>query len=255
MHTMSPGLHNPGYRELGINAVYVPFPVDNLDYFIKIIPILDIRGFSVTVPYKRDIIRYLTETDETVKKAGACNTVICRDRGNSGWNTDIEGFFEPLSKRINLNDIRRIGIIGAGGAAGAVIKSLTQLNAEIHVFNRTVEKARLLAEKYGAYYHPISDYGEIAKCSLVVQTTSVGMSPDTDKTPIPGYRFHSDQVVYDLIYTPEYTRFLKDARAEGCRIINGLEMLAVQGKKQFSLFTGYDYPETGAYRELFRSLI
>lgn len=226
-----------------MDAVYIPFPVDNPDQFMKFANTLPIEGFSVTVPYKKDVIRFLDKVDQSVIQADACNTVVCKDDGYEGWNTDIEGFFKPLEKRISLQDIKRIAIIGAGGAAGAVIRALKGLDAQIHIFNRTEEKARALSQKFCIQYDPLSNYEEIERCDLVVQTTNVGMHPLEDKTPLPGYRFRKEQIVYDLIYTPEETIFLKEAAAAGCRTINGLEMLLIQGKIQFKLFTGVDYPE------------
>lgn len=243
MHSRSPHLHNAGYRKYSMDAVYIPFPVDNPDQFMKFANTLPIEGFSVTVPYKKDVIRFLDKVDQSVIQADACNTVVCKDDGYEGWNTDIEGFFKPLEKRISLQDIKRIAIIGAGGAAGAVIRALKGLDAQIHIFNRTEEKARALSQKFCIQYDPLSNYEEIERCDLVVQTTNVGMHPLEDKTPLPGYRFRKEQIVYDLIYTPEETIFLKEAAAAGCRTINGLEMLLIQGKIQFKLFTGVDYPE------------
>ncbi len=243
MHTRSPHLHNSGYRKCGMDAVYIPFPVDDPDLFMEFAQKLPVKGFSVTVPYKKDVIRFLDKVDPSVNQADACNTVVYKDGGYEGWNTDIEGFFKPLEKRIPLQDIKRIAIIGAGGAAGAVIRALKGLDAQIHIFNRTEEKARILSQKFDLSYHPLSSYKEIERCDLIVQTTNVGMFPLEDKTPLPGYRFRKEQIVYDLIYTPEETLFLKEAASSGCRTINGLEMLSVQGKKQFLLFTGVDYPE------------
>jgi len=246
MHSRSPELHNRGYRELGMDAVYVPFTVDSLPDFFELASLIGISGFSVTVPFKRDIIPFLDSTDLTVEEAGACNTVVKGEEGYTGWNTDISGFLKPLEKRISASDIKRTAVIGAGGAASAVVRALVRLGTEIRIFNRSAERAAALAERYGALWYPLDSYDRIAECDLIVQTTSVGMHPDTGSTPLPGYRFRPEQIAYDIIYAPEVTRFLSEASAAGCRTINGLEMLHVQGKQQFFLFTGKDYPETGA---------
>ncbi len=246
MHSRSPEFHNAGFREYDLDAVYIPFPVDNIQLFLEFMSILNIRGFSVTVPHKTGIVPFLNKKDSLVSESGACNTVIVTDKGLNGWNTDVEGFLTPLKKIISLKKIQRTAVIGAGGAAAAVVQALKKGDTDIHIFNRTREKAVLLSDRHGAHPHPLTAYTEIAKCDLIVQTTNVGMSPAFAETPLPGYRFLKNQIVYDLIYTPLETLFLKQAAAQGCRTINGKEMLIAQGKKQFKLFTGRLYPYTGA---------
>ncbi len=246
MHSKSPALHNRGYRKCGLDAVYVPFPVDDVALFFELVRMLSIRGFSVTVPHKTEVLQFLDSKDATVIEAGACNTVVVTGNVFKGWNTDLEGFCKPLEKRVSLSEIKKIAVIGAGGAAGAVVKSLKKLNAEIHIFNRTEKNAEILADRFGVSHHSLDRYDIIGECDLIVQTTSVGMSPDILRTPLPGYRFSKDQIVYDLIYTPPATSLLKKAKEAGCVTINGQEMLITQGERQFELFTGYCYPDTGA---------
>ncbi len=246
MHSLSPRLHNAGYRKYDLDAVYVPFPVTSISSFLEIVRELDIRGFSVTVPYKQTILPFLVKRDLRTAEAGACNTVLVSGSGLEGWNTDVNGFLEPLRKRISFASLRKTAVIGAGGAAAAVVQALKETGTEIHVFNRTLSKAASFAEKFGVFFHSLDSYREIAECDLIVQTTSAGMFPDVSKTPLPGYRFLKNQIVYDIIYTPSETMFLKEAGKEGCLTINGMEMLYAQGKRQFELFTGLPYPETGA---------
>ncbi len=246
MHSLSPQLHNKGYRKYDLDTVYVPFPVTSVSSFLEFARELDIKGFSVTVPYKQTILPFLVKRDHRTAEAGACNTVLVTGEGLEGWNTDVDGFLEPLRRRLSFSSIRKTAVIGAGGAAAAVVEALKEIDTEIHVFNRTLSKAALFAEKFGVFYHSLDSYRKIAECDLIVQTTSVGMSPDVSKTPVPGYRFSEHQVAYDIIYTPSETVFLKEARNSGCRTINGMEMLVAQGKRQFELFTGMPYPETGA---------
>lgn len=246
MHSHSPQFHNAGFRKYNLDAVYVPFPVDNIQYFLEFMSMLNVRGFSVTVPHKTGIVPFLNKKDHLVSESGACNTVVVTDKGINGWNTDVEGFLTPLKKIISMKKIQRTAVIGAGGAAAAVVQALKKGDTEIHIFNRTREKAVLLADRHGAFPHPLTAYTEIAKCDLIVQTTNAGMSPALDETPLPGYRFLKNQIVYDLIYTPLETLFLKQAAEQGCRTINGKKMLIAQGKQQFKLFTGRMYPYTGA---------
>ncbi len=246
MHSFSPSFHNWGYRKYKMNRMYVPFPVDDIGSFMALIREMDIKGFSVTIPHKKAIVPFLDSCDSLVTDSGACNTVQVTGSGFIGWNTDVEGFLSPLRKKIALSEIKRIAVIGAGGAASAVLMALQQFDAKIHIFNRTLSKATVLARKFHAFSHSIDSYDEMAKCDVIVQTTSVGMAPFVSRTPVPGYRFSAHQIAYDIIYVPAETLFLKEARERGCMTINGSEMLFAQGKEQFKIFTGYPYPETGA---------
>ncbi len=253
MHSLSPRIHNAGYRAGGLDMVYVPFPVDDIRSFLELARGLNIQGFSVTVPYKKAIVPFLARKDALTEESEACNTVRVTGSGLEGWNTDVNGFLEPLRKRIPLSEIKKTAVIGAGGAAAAVVRALKQCGTEIHICNRTRVKADSLAEISGGFSHSLDDNEILAECDLIVQTTSVGMTPHVSQSPIPGYRFSPHQIAYDIIYTPPETLFLKTAREQGCTTINGMEMLLAQGKRQFELFTGKTYPETGAYSELLSS--
>ena len=268
LHSASPQLHNKGYKSLGINAVYVPFPVDSVKDFMDFAEILPVQGFSVTIPYKSEVITYLEEKSGHVEAVGACNTVYHTGEGWKGENTDIQGFLEPLLEEfssessftnksaatgyVSLEDIG-VTVIGAGGAARGVVHALINSGARVLIINRTVERAEKLAQEFNCKAGSPERITEIISGyqNVIVQTTSVGMRSDknTDahdnlpKDPIEQYDFIGTELVYDIIYTPKITPLLQRAQAAGCKIITGDKMLFKQGIQQFKLFTGREYPE------------
>ncbi len=246
MYSFSPLIHNRGFKALEYNGVYLPFLVDNVAQFFKTARLLDIRGFSVTIPHKQAVIRYLKGKHPNIKKINACNTVIRRQRGYYGENTDVEGFLKPLKNYFGdpLTQNIKATVIGAGGAARAVVYGLAQHNARILILNRTPLKAKKLAQSFNCEWDALDEQGikRIKEYSdLIVQTTNVGMRPNVKKDPIPSFRFRGHEIVYDLIYTPPLTRLLERALNSNCKVINGEEMLLAQAQAQFNLFTGSDY--------------
>jgi 3-dehydroquinate dehydratase/shikimate dehydrogenase len=237
MHSKSPRIHNGGYRKLGIDAVYLPFETSEPELFIEHAELLNLGGLSVTHPHKQRVIPLAGLVDQSVKAIGASNTLI--NRGEEGWeayNTDYIGFLEPL-KELQLEGKDAL-VIGAGGAARAVVYALLKRGMRVVILNRTAAKAEKLSADFGCFWAGLESYSATEKPYLVVQTTSVGMSPDIEGDPIPDFNFSGTEVVYDLIYTPEKTTFLQRADDAGCRIINGYKMLEAQAAEQFLLFTG-----------------
>ncbi len=243
----SPQIHNKGYKRNSLNAVYVPIFTDSPYWFMKLADLLDIKGSSVTVPFKSEIISLVDSVDDTVKKIGASNTIF-RD-GKGKWcatNTDAHGFIKPLLDFLGCSDLkdRKISLIGAGGAARAVLFALMEKGADVVVFNRTVSKGELLSSEFGCRVYPLDSSSlDILRefSSIIVQTTNVGMAPFEDLNPISFYDFSGDEVVYDIIYKPEKTVLMKKASDAGCRILGGYKMLEEQAYLQFRIFTGVDY--------------
>ena len=249
MHSRSPLIHNRGFTALGIDAVYLPFQVPDLEEFWRAADLLDIRGLSVTVPHKTAVLGPRVTGDEDVRAAGACNTLY-RASGCGPWtgaNTDMEGFLSPLRRALGgrVPVGLRATVIGAGGAARAVVAALASSGARVLVRNRTRENARRLAEEFVAGYaglEPDDSPGAGAAADLIVQTTSAGMPPQESVDPAPGLRFTGREIVYELVYAPAATPLVKRARAAGCRVIYGRQMLLAQALRQFLLFTGSEYP-------------
>jgi 3-dehydroquinate dehydratase/shikimate dehydrogenase len=193
-------------------------------------------------------LSHLNEGDESLARIGACNTVVRRAEG--GWygtNTDVQGFLTPLRAQAPqlIRKKTKATVIGAGGGARSVVYALCSLGIRPLILNRTVEKARVLAEAFRCEWAGLDEEGLSrmqGHAQLIVQATGVGMEPDVEADPIPEYRFSGSEVVYDLVYQPLETVFLKRAKAAGCRVLSGLSMLYSQGAAQFKLYTGLDFP-------------
>lgn len=243
-HTSSPQIHNPGFEKIHYNAVYVPFQVDNVASFFQLAEMLRIRGFSVTIPFKNDVLRYLGNITREVMQIGSCNTVIRVPNMWKGMNTDYYGFLAPIEMDIESGRIRNAMVIGAGGAAKSIVKALRNRDVKVTILNRTVEKAKALAFNNLCQYDSLDNAKKYEnKIDLIVHTTSVGMYPDTESNPIEGFEFSGKEIVYDIIYKPMHTKLLREAEKKGCKVHFGREMLIEQGKLQFEAFTGYHYPK------------
>lgn len=243
MHTSSPRIQNPGFHAIHYNAVYVPFLVDNVRSFFMLAEMIHIYGFSVTVPFKMQVLPYLGKITREVKQIGACNTVTRIGGMWKGTNTDYYGFLSPISDEIERGDIRSALVIGSGGAARAVTFALRNHDVKVTIVNRTLEHARTLSRATMCGYDSLDHINNYSgKVDLVVQTTSVGMSPDEKSDASQGFHFTGEEIAYDLVYKPRETVFLQRAEQAGCRTISGAKMLLGQGMLQFEAFTGYHYP-------------
>ncbi|MDA3938391.1 MAG: shikimate dehydrogenase [Spirochaetia bacterium] len=242
MHSRSPQIHNKAYLNARLDAVYIPFPVDNLSMFLKLATLLGVKGFSVTVPYKVEIINFLRLKSPELDSINSCNTVLREGLVWKGFNTDLNGFLKPLLSHIDISSIKKCAVIGAGGAARAIISALKSIGMDVSIFNRSQENGRNLALETDCSFYPLDRQDLLVEYNLIVQTTSVGMFPDENETPLPGYKFRKGQIAYDIIYTPLKTRFLKEAEEGGAATIGGLEMLTTQGIEQFEIFTNQPFP-------------
>lgn len=244
-YTSSPALHNTNFKKEHINAVYIPFKAEKASEAFEFAKTLDIKGFSVTIPHKEDIIKNLQKTDKKVDAIGACNTVINKDGIWTGYNTDCTGFTKALLEFTELKNLKKkkVAIIGAGGAAKAIAFAVREMGGKACVFNRTLTKARILAERFGFKYASLGlESVEILReySEIIVQTTSKGMGSTTesDETndPLWFYDFSGEEMLYDIVYEPEVTPIMERAKKSGCRVQNGFTMLKYQGEEQFNLF-------------------
>lgn len=247
--TSSPKIHNSWYREFGMNAVFIPIRAHKPEQALAFCEEIGIEGLSVTVPHKENVIGSLQTISSEVGEINACNTVVRRGLEWAGYNTDAIGFKRSLCEFLGVNSLARkkVAIIGSGGAAKAVAYVIKQLRGKACVFNRTVGRARQLAELYGFKFASLgAENLEILEeySDLIVQTTSVGMGVTDDNffeeenNPLSFYNFRGHEAVYDVIYVPKKTPILYAAEKAGCRICNGLTMLEYQAEKQFTLYTG-----------------
>ncbi|MDT8861441.1 shikimate dehydrogenase [Alkalihalobacillus sp. MEB130] len=247
-HSMSPQIHNDAFNKEGIEAVYHAFDVkpELVREAISGLRALQIAGCNVTVPHKLAVMEFLDEIDEEARLIGAVNTIVNQDGKLIGYNTDGRGYVQSLLEEMN-SDIKdkRILIIGAGGAARGVLTALLQHGiAHVAITNRTLEKANsflALANNFSISAEAIDriDAEErLHEFDVVINTTSVGMSPHIHETPLSLTKLRKESVVSDLIYNPLETTFLKEAKSQGALIINGVGMFVNQAALSFEYWTG-----------------
>lgn len=243
MHSTSPQIHNPGFRAINYDAIYLPFQVDSVRSFFSLAEYLHMRGFSVTIPHKTSVLMFLGNISREVKQIGSCNTVIRVPGMWKGMNTDYYGFLAPILKDIESGRVRSALVIGAGGASKAIVWALRNRGVKVTILNRTLSRAADIAALNLCEFDTLENARKYeGQVDMVVQTTSVGLYPDFDLNPIEGFRFTGREIVYDIIYKPRMTKLLSEAQKAGCTLHYGEEMLLEQGKLQFELFTGYHYP-------------
>jgi 3-dehydroquinate dehydratase/shikimate dehydrogenase len=244
MHSVSPHMHNAAYRTAGINGVYVPLEVREVNPFIQrmVHPRTreldwNVRGLSVTAPHKSAVLEHLDWIDPEAEEIGAVNTIVIDHDHLRGFNTDVAGFIEPLLKAFHSLRGLRVAVIGAGGAARAATWALLKHNSTVTLFARDIDKARALGQLFGVSYEPLSSVS-FANYDLVINATPLGSGELIDQTPATAEQLHGALCVYDLVYNPIETLLLKEAGKARCKTICGLEMLVAQAKNQFELWTG-----------------
>src|SRR5277367_6077061 len=240
-HSLSPLLHNTGFAAARVNAVYLPFLVHKLSEFLAALPEIGLRGFSVTLPHKQTILKYLKSCDELAERIGAVNTVtVARDGSLHGSNTDYLGVLRALETRIKLAG-SRVLIFGAGGSARAAAFALARAGAHVVICARREAAARELARACGGDVVPRRAL-LTEKFDAVLNTTPVGMHPHAGISPLAARELHC-RVVMDLIYRPQRTELLQIAARKGIAGISGLEMFVAQGVAQWEMWTGKRAPE------------
>lgn len=236
-HSVSPAMHNAAHRAGGRDAVYIPLQARDADDVLAFAGAFDLRGASVTLPFKVDLLPRC-EPDDVAARAGAVNT-LARDGARwRGFNTDVPGLLEPLTARLDPAGLRAT-ILGAGGAARGAAVALAHAGAHVTLCARRPEAARDVAAACGAAWAPMPPAP--GSWDLLVNATSAGLHPHVDQTPWPGAVFDG-RLVYDLIYNPRETRLLREARAAGCATLDGLAMLVAQAERQFEIWTGHRPP-------------
>lgn len=248
-HSLSPYIHNAAFAASGVNAVYIPFEVKDLAGFFQRMAHprtremkWKLRGLSVTMPHKVAVMEHLDWIETSAREIGAVNTIVVEEDQLRGYNTDAAGFISPLrEKNLNLRDAR-CGVIGAGGAARSALWSLQQEGARVTLFARDTEKAKPIAEKFGAGCE-LLDGANFSDFELVVNATPLGTRGEReDKTPALSSQLRGARLAYDLVYKPQETRFLREALEAGCAQLGGIQMLVAQAAEQFRLWTGQPAP-------------
>lgn len=244
-HSRSPLIHGYWLKQHGIDGNYTRQPVESaaLDSFISGLEASGYAGCNVTIPHKESVYRLVIPADETTERLGAVNTVFCSNTKTYGTNTDGEGFIASLHQSVaglDLEDTKAV-VLGAGGASLAVVNALLEQGVvEILVANRTEEKSQELRERFGHRITPIAwntAADHLAECSLLVNTTSLGMKGQPE-LGLDLSRLNIDAVVTDIVYTPLRTALLEQALERGNPIVEGLGMLLHQAVRGFSLWFG-----------------
>jgi 3-dehydroquinate dehydratase/shikimate dehydrogenase len=235
-HSVSPAMHNGAFRAAHLDAVYLPLAASDFDDFLAFANEAGLAGASVTAPFKVRAFETADECDPVSRRIQSVNTLRRDGTRWLGCNTDVTGFLSPLTPVMQLPGTRGM-ILGAGGAARSVAVALASAGVKVTISARRPEQAQAVAALTGAAVaawppDPVS-------WDLLVNATPMGTAPNVDASPLPAdYRFHSDGLVYDLVYNPPQTRLLLDATRAGCRTIGGLDMLVAQAQAQFEWWTG-----------------
>lgn len=239
-------VHNALFRQANVNAVYCKFIVADLGRFMRrVAPRL--QGFSVTLPHKQAVMRYLDRIDATARAIGAVNTVVRRNEKLFGTNTDAPGALDAIEEKITVKG-KTMLIVGAGGAARAIAYEAKRRGAQVRIANRTVLKSRRLARELGVTAVSLNEAGD---ADILVNATSVGMTPHVSASPVPP-KYLRARLVFDAVYNPPVTRLLRDAKKKKARTISGMEMYINQGARQSRLFTGRE-PDIALMRRILRT--
>ena len=267
-HTMSPAMHNAAFKKLGLNYLYLPFRVkaQDLGKAIDGMRALNIRGLNVTIPHKVSVIPFLDKLDPLVEGIGAVNTIVNDGGMLTGYNTDATGFIQTLVEEGIEAGGKHVVILGAGGASRAISFVLAGRGANLVILNRLLELgwaeelARKISQVFGKEVEALELNEEnltraLEKADIVVNATSVGMSPKIDETPLPFRLLKPHLVVFDVIYNPIKTRLLQEAKAAGGRTLSGINMLIWQGALAFEKWTGVKAPVEVMRAEAIKGLI
>jgi len=264
-HTMSPVMHNAAFEKLGLDYLYVPFRVrqEELGKAVAGMRALNIRGLNVTIPHKVAVIPFLDKLESLAEKIGAINTIVNDEGVLTGYNTDATGFLQALLEQGVAPEGKNMVILGAGGASRAISFILAERGANLVILNRQLGRAEDLARRIAQVFRKeitaltlskenLADV--LASADILVNTTSVGMVPDIDETPVPAGLLNPCLTVFDIVYNPVQTRLLKEAEVAGAETINGLEMLVWQGALAFEKWTEQKAPLDLMKREAIKAL-
>ncbi len=261
-HTLSPLLHNAAFHALGMNKIYVPFrvPREDLARFLDDAPELGVRGLSVTIPHKEEVVKKLSECDASVRGIGAANTIRFNDGKRQGFNTDYYAAMSSLEDVLRQEGMtetrepymlrgRTALVLGAGGVGKAIVFGLLRRGAQVVVADGMPKQAAALAKNFNC--RSVDWVGRHSvPADILFNCTPVGMHPNVDETPYDKHHMRPSMIVFDVVYNPENTLLVKDAHSRNCTVITGVEMFVRQACLQFKIFTGQEGPA-----ELMREVI
>jgi 3-dehydroquinate dehydratase / shikimate dehydrogenase len=260
-HNLGPVVHNTAFHELNLNKVFIPFrvPQDDLISFMELAQDLDIKGLSVTVPHKEEILRYLVQADGAVRGIGGANTILMDQSSIVGFNTDYRAFNEVLDQVFSHLDEgqslwgKTALVLGSGGVSKAILYALRRREADVLISARNFERAAELAERFKC--RPVQWYERLKfDPDIIVNATPIGMHPNVDETPFDRSHLRRGAIVIDTVYNPEQTLLIKHGREQNCRVVTGVEMFVRQAALQFEHFTGQPAPEDAMRVELKKAI-
>jgi len=248
-HSLSPKIHAAALKTCGLQGDYSLFPIHPEDTqalkdLLVRVRAGELHGLNVTIPHKQNVIPLLDELTPTAKAIGAVNTIYLRENKLIGDNTDASGFLSDLKKFMGDGKLgigKSVLVLGAGGSARAVVYALLNDGWNVTLAARRIEQAQQLAQSFPNYQLPVTNYNDLQPSTfdLIVNTTPLGMTPNTDQSPLPeNATLSKDTIIYDLVYNPRETKLVKDTRAQGLQATTGLGMLIEQAALAFELWTG-----------------
>ena len=252
-HSLSPAIHNAAFDYLGLNYVYVAFRVRDVSSAVAGVRGLGIRGLSVTIPHKVEVIKHLDEVDEVAERIGSVNTIVNDGKKLKGYTTDGTAALRSLEEKgVDING-KRILILGSGGVARAIAFTLIMKKRPASIIiggviqkeiDKLVHDITSLYGKHTAGFvvNEKSLEEKLQNVDILIQCTPIGMHPETDNTPVPKRLLRDSLAVFDVIYNPLKTRLLREAKEKGCVTVSGIDMFVYQAALQFELWTGKQAP-------------
>jgi shikimate dehydrogenase len=261
-HSLSPKIHTAALSACGLTGNYSLFPIypddkQGLSELLNRVRNGEIHGFNVTIPHKQNIIAFMDELTPTAQAIGAVNTIYMRGGKLIGDNTDAPGFLSDLNRLLSepqskIANRKSAIVLGAGGSARAVVYALANDGWTVTIAARRLEQAGQLAQSFPNYQLLITNLNNLQPSStfnLIVNTTPLGMTPNIETSPLPENTILSKHTfVYDLVYNPRETKFVREAKAQGCQVTTGLGMLIEQAALAFEIWTGHNPPRDVLYQ-------
>jgi 3-dehydroquinate dehydratase/shikimate dehydrogenase len=264
-HSLSPVIHNACFGEKKMNRLYLPLWIqggrrefDSFMHRVLTRKWLNFKGFSITIPHKQSAIDFVRVNNGFVEplaeKIGAANTLLIGPNGKLfAYNTDYAGALDAITSGMSITRSKLksmpVAVVGAGGVSRAIVAGLSDVEAKIKIYNRTIEKAEKLAAEFDCEFAPLDDLKNL-DAKLLVNCTSIGMHPNIDAMPVPKETIKKGIFVFDTVYNPAQTLLLKEAKKKRAKTIDGISMFVNQAMAQFKLFTN-----TSGNAELMRKTI
>lgn len=239
-HSLSPVMHNSALAQAGLDGLYLPFLVEDIAAAVSGVRGLGIRGVSITIPHKVDVMKYLDQVDALAQEIGAVNTIVNRRGTLYGFNSDCAGAIKALAEKTAIRG-KTVAVIGAGGGARAVGFGIRQEGGRLTIVNRSRERGESLAADLDCEFRPLTEVRRLPY-GIIINATSAGMTPHETDTPLNAALLEDGMVVMDLVYNPMQTRLLREAEKRGCATVDGVAMLVHQGAVQFEMWTGRKAP-------------